>query len=114
MNAALLNFEDINLALNCSVNWTTYPANKQACGLSDPATERLRREWFLHDTEGRLCGARSGTPALQLTWRKSAPGALEYWRDVVAAWMVKKLGPSKVPSSSPSPSLPLIQSTAHQ
>ena len=95
MNAALLNFEDINLALNCSVNWTTYPANKQACGLSDPALERTRREWFLHDKAGRVCGARSGTPALQMTWRKSAPGALAYWKDTVAAWMAEHLGPSK-------------------
>ena len=76
MNAALLNFEDINQALNCSVNWTTYPHNYQSCGLSDVATETLRREWFLHDTNGRVCGSRSGTPALQMTWRKSSPGAV--------------------------------------
>jgi hypothetical protein len=95
MNAALLNFEDINTCLNCSVNWTTYPHNTQACGLSDPATAKLRREWFLHDKAGRVCGARSGTPALQMTWRKSAPGALAYWRDVVAGWMAAHLGPSQ-------------------
>jgi hypothetical protein len=95
MNAALLNFEDINRALNCTVNWTTYPHNYQACGLSDPATERLRREWFVHDTQGRVCGARSGTPALQMTWRKSAPGALEYWSSVVAGWMEANLSPAK-------------------
>jgi hypothetical protein len=95
MNAALLNFEDINHAINCSVNWTTYPRLQQACGLTDPATQAQRHEWFLHDRSGRLCGDRSGTPALQLTWRKSAPGALAYWRDVVAASsMVQHLGPS--------------------
>ena len=95
MNAALLNFEDINTCLNCSVNWTTYPHNMQACGLSDSTTAKLRREWFLHDAAGLVCGARSGTPALQMTWRKSAPGALAYWRDVVAGWMAAHLKPSQ-------------------
>jgi len=91
MNAALLNFEDINHALNCSVNWTTYPALQQACGLSDPKVQTLRHEWFLHDRNGRICGSRSGTPSLQLTWRKSAPGALDYWRNYVTGGMSQHL-----------------------
>lgn len=91
MNAALLNFEDVNHALNCSVNWTTYPALKQSCGLADPAVQALRHEWFLHDRSGRICGSRGSTPALQLTWRKSAPGALDYWRSVVTNGMAHNL-----------------------
>ena len=91
MNAALLNFEDVNHALNCSVNWTTYPALKQSCGLTDPVLQALRHDWFLHDRQGHICGSRTGTPSLQLTWRKSAPGALEYWRDNITGWMVQHM-----------------------
>lgn len=96
MEAGLLNFEDVNRALNCSVNWTTYPHNYQSCLLDDPATEKLRREWFLHDKQGRVCGSRQGTPALQMTWVKTAPGAIEYWQNVIGDWLGQHLEPSKL------------------
>ena len=95
MAAALLNFgHDVGAALNCSANFSTWPTLTQACGLSDPKLQAERKEWFLHDKEGRICGGRGGTPAFQMSWQKASDGAVQWWDEVIGGWLAENLSPA--------------------
>ena len=88
-------------ALNCSANWTTYPTVEFACGLSDPAVAKLRKEWFLHDADGGdFCTSlpiqgKQGGGAVALTWQHSAPGAVAFWDEVIGGWYAENLNPAQ-------------------
>ena len=36
------------------------------CGFADPAVERARKEWFIHDPDGNICSATAGNPGNRL------------------------------------------------
>eukprot|EP01065_Artemidia_motanka_P033244 TRINITY_DN40216_c0_g1_i1.p1 TRINITY_DN40216_c0_g1~~TRINITY_DN40216_c0_g1_i1.p1 ORF type:complete len:449 (+),score=108.82 TRINITY_DN40216_c0_g1_i1:72-1349(+) len=93
--AGLLNFgHDVGMALNCSLNFTGWPTVTQSCLLRDPALEKYRREWFVHDKSGRICGGSGGVPAFQATWQKSAPGVAEWWDRHIGGWLAANLTPA--------------------
>ena len=99
------------------------------CGFADPAVERARKEWFIHDPDGNICSATAGNPgnrldilteiggdlatlgriyvatclaaesgrvlgSISMDWQHAAPGAVEYWGEVIGGWLAENLSPA--------------------